>query len=341
MKRLETLIIILALAFYVWFLRHFGLAQVLDYVRLAGWGLLFTIALEAVARLFNTVGWRVTIHDYPRGLSFGELFAARISGEAVDYVTPSAQLGGQFLMAVMVRRKLPMAQGLATVAVAALAEAVGQILFITAALLISLPLEWHMHELLWPIVGGFAVAVGLAIGFYWVQVKHPFSLLWRAVDKLDLPVMRGDEVRRAADEADAMLLDFYAHRRLRLAASCLCYLLAWSMGPIEIYILLHLLHEPVTVQTVLLAEALGLLIERATFMIPAKLVSQEGGKALILAMLGYPADVGFAVGFLRRIKEMVWVMFGLGTLTVHRLITDRAECAPPSEGALQSAEGDS
>jgi len=340
MKRLETLIIVLALAFYVWFLKHFGFAQVLDYVRLVGWGLSLTIALEAVARIFNTLGWRVTIRDCPPNLSFPELFAARISGEAVDYVTPSAQLGGHLGMAMMVRRKLPMARGLATVAVAGLAEAIGQIVFIFAALACSLPLVRQLHGLLWPVVAGSAVAIGLAIAFYFIQVKKPFATLWRAADKLDLPMMRGDDLRHAADEADAMLLEFYARRRLRLAASCLCYLAAWSIGPIEIYILLHLLYEPVTVQTAVLVEALGLLIERATFMIPAKLVSQEGGKALILAMLGYSADVGFAIGFLRRIKEMVWVMLGLGIFTAHRLITDRAERPLETEGALQSAEGD-
>ncbi|HUY19956.1 MAG TPA: lysylphosphatidylglycerol synthase domain-containing protein [Candidatus Binataceae bacterium] len=340
MKRLETLIIVLALAFYIWFLRRFGLAQVLGYVRLVGWGLMLTISLETVSRLFNTLGWRVTIRDCPRELSFLELFAARISGEAVDYVTPSAQLGGQPVMAMMVRRKLPMARGLASVAVAALAESIGQILFISAALLAALPLVWHLHDLFWPVLGGFAVAVGLAYGFYLLQVKQPFALLWRAADKLDLPMMRGDDVRRSADEADALLLDFYAHRRMRLAASCICYFFAWAMGPVEIYILLHLLYEPATVQVALLVEALGLLIERATFMIPAKLVSQEGGKALILAMLGYSADVGFAIGFLRRIKEMAWVMFGLGTLAAHRLITDRAERLLQTEGAFQGAEGD-
>jgi len=64
-----------------------------------------------------------------------------------------------------------------------------------------------------------------------------------------------------------------------------------------------------------------LLIERATFLIPGKLVSQEGGKALILSLLGYPADLGFAIGFLRRIKEMAWVAFGLLCLIVHRVVT--------------------
>ena len=95
------------------------------------------------------------------------------------------------------------------------------------------------------------------------------------------------------------------------------------MGPVEIYILLTLLGAHPSAMAALLVEALGLLIERATFLIPAKLVSQEGGKALILAALGYGASVGFAVGVLRRIKEMAWVMFGLAVLAAHRMITER------------------
>lgn len=340
MKRLETLVILLAIGFYIWFLKRFGFSQVLDYIRLVGWGLALTVALETVSRLANTAGWRVTIRKWPPNLSFSELFAARISGEAVDYVTPSAQLGGQFVMAMMVRRKLKMASGLATVIVASLAESLGQIGFIFIALLFSIPLESQIHSLFWPVIGGLTVAVGLAVGLYYVQIRRPFSAVLRAADKLDISLIRRSDLKDAADEADTLLLDFYKRRRLRLVASCLFYLVAWSMGPVEIYILMKLLHETVTWQIALLVEALGLLIERTTFMIPAKLVSQEGGKALILAMLGYPADVGFAVGFLRRVKEMIWVMLGLGTFTAHRLITERAETAVPAESALQGAEGE-
>jgi uncharacterized membrane protein YbhN (UPF0104 family) len=324
MRRLQTLILLLAVCFYVWFLRRFGLSTVLSYIRLAGWGLVLTISLEAVARAANTLGWRVTIMDYPRGLRFGELFVARISGEAIDYVTPSAQLGGQFVMAMMVRRKLAMALGLATVVVASLAEAIGQIGFISGALITGLPFADRLHQLFWPIMSGLAIAIGLAGAFFIVQMKHPFSLLWKAAAKLNVGHLGNPEVKAAADEADALLLDFYSHHRGRLAFSCLCYLFAWSMGPIEIYILLMLLHQPATVATVVLVEALGLLIERATFLIPAKLVSQEGGKALILSLLGYPAGIGFAIGVLRRIKEMTWVLIGLAALAIHRMFNERA-----------------
>jgi uncharacterized membrane protein YbhN (UPF0104 family) len=276
-----------------------------------------------LARVANTLGWRVTIEDYPPKLRFVELFAARIGGEAIDYVTPSAQLGGQFVMAVDVREKLRMPVGLATVVVAALAEAVGQIVFISIALVISLQLIPVAASLYWSIVGGVAFAVTLAGGFFFVQMKRPFSHLWRAATKLDIARINTQEIRESADEADAVLIDFYARHRGRLVASCLCYAAAWSLGPIEIYILLRLLHQPASIQIALLVEAIGLLIERATFLIPGKLVSQEGGKALILGLLGYPPGIGFAVGFLRRMKEMVWVLFGLIALMIHRMVAQQ------------------
>ena len=343
MRRVETLILVLALGFYVWFLRRFGLTELISYLRLAGWGLALTVALESVARVANTLGWRATIIDYPSNLNFGELFAARISGEAIDYVTPSAQLGGQFVMALMVRRKLAMAAGLASVVVAALAEAIGQIGFISSALITALPVEARTHHLFWPIVGGMVIALGLTVVFFAVQLKQPFSTLWKIAAKFEVTHLAHPEIQEAAAEADALLINFYACHRRRLVLSCACYLLAWSMGPVEIWILLALLHQTATVVTVLSVEALGLLIERATFLIPAKLVSQEGGKALILSVLGYPAEIGFAVGFLRRIKEMIWVLIGLVIMTMHRALSERAiainELNPSSVIEIPSPQG--
>src|SRR5208283_2016672 len=198
MRRIESLIVLLALGFYAWFLRRFGWADVLHYVRVAGWGLVLTVSLEALARLANTLGWRATIENRPRRLGLGEMFAARIAGEAVDYVTPSAQLGGQFVMAVDVREKLRMPVGLATVVVASLAEAVGQIVFVSIALVISLRLIPVTANLYWSIVGGFALATALAGGFFFVQMKRPFLHLWRAATKFDFAGINTDEIRESA-----------------------------------------------------------------------------------------------------------------------------------------------
>ncbi len=347
MRRVETILIVLSIAFYVWFIAHFGPSKIFSYLRIAGWGLALTISLEAVARFVNTIGWRVTIYDCPPNLGMAQLFFTRIAGEAVDYVTPSAQLGGQFVMAMMVRHKLKMSFGLATVVIAALAEVVGQIGFITAALFVSLHMIPAAERLFWPIVGGFAIALSLAGGFFFVQQKRPFSHLWRAAAHFDLGGTQREEIRTSADEADSLLIDFYSRHRARFFIAAVCYFVAWSLGPVEIYLLLNLLHQPDSIRIALLVEGVGLLLERATFLIPAKLVSQEGGKALILAMLGYPAGIGFAIGFLRRVKELVWVLFGLVSLMLHRIfvekgrIVERAVRAPATEVLkVQQAQGD-
>jgi uncharacterized membrane protein YbhN (UPF0104 family) len=330
MRRLETLFILLGLFFYAWFVHSLGLRSLYANLKLVGWGLAVTIALEALARISNTLGWRVVIENCPRALTFRKLFAARLAGEAIDYTTPSAQLGGQVVMALMVRRVLSIAAGLATVVIATFAEAMGQIGFICGALLLSARLASSFTNLFWPVIGGVAITVGLAAGLFYVQTKRPFFHLWKAAAKLDLPGVATIEVGHASQEADDRLIEFYQHNRPRLLLSFLCYVVAWSLGPLEIYLLLTFLGQKASVEVVLLTEALGLLIERATFMIPAKLVSQEGGKALILGILGYPAGVGFAVGFLRRIKELVWVLFGLLALGVYRLNEAREAAALPS-----------
>src|SRR3984893_5338240 len=172
MRRIETLIVWSGLGFKAWFFRRFGWADVLHFCGMAGWGLVLTVSLEGLARLANTLGWRVTIENCPRQLGLGELFAARIAGEAVDYVTPSAQLGGQFVMAMMVRHKLRMAAGLVTVVVAALAEMLGQVGFITGGMLVVLPFEARFHHLLWPALGGLALAIALAAGVFYLQIKR-------------------------------------------------------------------------------------------------------------------------------------------------------------------------
>ena len=48
-----------------------------------------------------------------------------------------------------------------------------------------------------------------------------------------------------------------------------------------------------------------------SFFIPLSIGAQEGGLALIFVSMGMTGDVGLAVSFVRRIKELVWVGFGL------------------------------
>jgi hypothetical protein len=82
----------------------------------------------------------------------------------------------------------------------------------------------------------------------------------------------------------------------------------------------HISASPGPWQDLFLIETIG--YARNSHLILGKLVSR--GKALIRAKLGYSAGIGFAVGFLRWIKELVWVMFDVAALTAYRFINERS-----------------
>src|SRR5258708_31066535 len=115
-------------------------------------------------------------------------------------------------MAGDVGEKLRMPIGLATVVVASLAEAVGQIAFMSIALVISLRMIPVAAHLYWAIVGGFALAVALAGGFFFVPMKRPFSHLWRAVGKVDIARIKTHqkEIPHSPGQAHACPLDLYS-----------------------------------------------------------------------------------------------------------------------------------
>ena len=85
MRRLETFIILLAIGFYVWFLSRFGFSDIAHYLRYAGWGLVFTVSLEAVARLANTAQRFVNLNQSDAILwPVSEAAVAGLSVEEID-----------------------------------------------------------------------------------------------------------------------------------------------------------------------------------------------------------------------------------------------------------------
>ena len=132
--------------------------------------------------------------------------------------------------------------------------------------------------------------MALAGGFFFVQMKQPFSHLWRAAARFDIARINTGEIRESADEADAVLLDFYARNRGRFVASCLCYAAAWSLGPLEIYILLRMLHQPASLHTALLVEV-GRAADRARDLSDSSQAGEPGGR-----QSADPGDAGISAG---------------------------------------------
>ena len=85
-----------------------------------GWGIVLVVGQEVVAHLLNTLGWRFAFaREHVASLSFGELLRLRLAGDAINYLTPSATIAGEYARVAMLGDRLGADVRAASVVVAA------------------------------------------------------------------------------------------------------------------------------------------------------------------------------------------------------------------------------
>lgn len=260
-----------------------------------GWGLVLILSQEIVAHVLNALGWRCAFSpEDARSFSLAELVRLRVAGDAVNYLTPTATLGGEVARTVMLSHARDADVRAVSVIVAKSTQTLAQALFITAGLGL-VAAQWigsaRLHGLL---VG--AVALGLALAIvvaYALKARGSMAAAWRRT-------------------FGARLVAFLRAHPGRVAQSTIMFALGYAWGAFEAFWICRFLMIPVPVVTAVAIEALSITVDGILFMIPAKIGTQEGGKTAVFAALGLPASLGFAFGVVRHVRELVWA--GLGIL---------------------------
>ncbi len=316
----ERAFLIGGLVLLVFLIRELGASSVLANLRLVGWGIVPIILQEGVSYLANTLGWRTAFPQPRPAIPLRQLLAARIAGDAVNYVTPTASLGGEFVRGRLLRGRTTNTAIVASVAVAKLSQTVGQIAFVLVGLAIVLddtPLPAGIRH---GLLGGVGAFSALVIGLILVQRRGMFAPLLRFCERLGLPA-RAPEFTRRLQHLDDEIARIHGAAHGAFFLSSACFFAGWIMGVVEIYLILWFLGVPVTVHRALTVEVFSVAIDGMLFFVPAKVGTQEGGKVLIFTILGLDPAKGLALGIVRRIRELTWASIGLLILSRHQLST--------------------
>jgi len=314
-KVLPRVFLLAGIALFVWLVYRIGPAALAADLRRVGARILLLVALGAVTFAFDTLGWRFGLPAGERDrVSFGPLFAMRIAGDAVNYVTPSAAVGGELVRVALLRRFVAAVPAIASVVLLVVTQFFSQAIFVAGGIAYCLP------RLL---AGRWAAAAALPAGFLAALVAGLVFLAVRSdgFRRIGRLARRVPWLARFADAGNAEALDreifgAFRSRPLDLAAAVLCFLGAWCIGIVEVRMIHSFLGAPVSWGTAFSIESLSVLIETAFFFVPAKAGTQEGGKVAIFAALGLDPARGFALGVVRRLRELVWAMVGLVVFAV-------------------------
>src|SRR5262245_5810011 len=227
------------LAFLVW---NIGLGEVLEHLHQIGWQAPLLLFPYMAVALSDAKGWGCAIPhlSQARKVPLWRLSLARLAGEAINNLTPTANIGGEPVKVYVLRTHgLTTDAGLASVVVAKTALTISQILFI----LLGLP--FFLYRLGWVQQGGWILGplLGLAYGFVVLLIRwQRRGLMGMAVRGLQRLLPRWHTLAQWEERArqiDAHLLTFYNGNVRGLVVSTCYHFLGWMLGAAEVLFFFH------------------------------------------------------------------------------------------------------
>jgi uncharacterized protein (TIRG00374 family) len=309
---------LVTLGFIVW---HIGPGNIYDAVTRLGPAALLTILGPSVLMyMLEAQGWRMTLGRYAELVPFWKLLAIRTAGEVVNMTTPTAYVGGEPLKAYLLKRHgVPMVEGLASVVTAKTTMTIAQIVFILIGMAAGFwllgtggsPGRTAMATV--ASVGLLAFGVG---GFVLIQRRGIFTTLLWVLRRIGLGIGLVQPHEEKLLALDRTIAAFYSRNRAGFLSSILLFFLGWLAETLEVYVMLRVLGEPVTIMAAIAIGALSVFIKGGAFFIPGSLGAQDAGNLLLVTTFGYGEVSGITFALLRRFRELVWVTIGLVWLGV-------------------------
>ena len=312
---LRLLLVGAGLAFVGWLIWDLGPTAVWSTFLALGWRLVLVLFVPYCAAVaLDTLGWRLLLPGGHPGAA--ALAGARLAGEAVNLATPTASVGGEPLKAYLIRDRIPLDQGLASVVVDKTTMVIGQAVFLAGGLVLAvtaLDAPREVSAAMGILLAAEVIGVG---GFIAVQLRGGVARAGRILHRLG--VGPAGEYRNLLRDVEDRLVDLYRRRGTRAAATAMLHAGGWAVGGLEIYIVVRLSGIPVDLGTSFVLEALSTAVRFATFMIPGSLGALEGGNVAAFALLGLPGAAGLSFSLARRLREATWAVIGLGSLAVFK-----------------------
>jgi len=316
LRRLNLILLAVAVVFFFWVLNEIGWAKLWDYLSQVGWYWPLLLLPYGLVNWLESISWKYILLDLPEKTTLSRLFWLRLGGEALNQLTPAASLGGEpFKAAQLGADGVPLDQATASVLIHKGILVLSLVLYIVVGLALTpLYLPAALAHLQYLSLG----AVGLAAaGGTFVFLQRRGSSCSQGMAFLN---RRGwcpkvlQEKEGFFANLDSSLSCFYRQYPGRAALTFFFYFLSWLLHAVEVYLMFWLVGHPISLGLALCLDSLAMLFTSLGFFIPAAAGVQEGGNLLLSLGFNLGLTLGATFSILRRLREAFWL--GLGLLVV-------------------------
>jgi len=311
MKKLHSILLGLGAALLGFLLWKVGPRELWRQVASLGWGIVPLIFGEGFAEFIHTAGWRHCLSGRHRSLPLLTLFRIRLAGYAINYLTPTAAMGGEVTKGALLSAQGGAPEAVSAVLIGKLCFALAHLLFVVIGALLLFP-KVHFPGPFWKalFLCGIIVAAGILI-FLLIQQQGKMGALvrWLAARKTGSTALQ--KLAREITAVDQSMMRFYRERPLDMFLAIGWHLLGYSVGITQTWLFFHLLHQDASWFVAAVAWFLGMWFDLLTFAVPLNLGTLEGTRILGLQALGYTTLMGMTYGLAIRFAQVFWSCVGL------------------------------
>jgi hypothetical protein len=308
---LHALLLLLGGGVFAWLIASVGLTSLWSDAAKLGWGVVVIVAIEGVADLLHTFAWQRCFHPRHRpGLL--RLWWPHLAGAAINYVTPTATLGGEVVRGTLVPRAVPPAEVTSSLAVNKLTATLGDtiVAVVGVGLLLSYaPLSWGARAGV--LAGSGLVLTGVGALVILQRKGRMATLIGRGRWlRRGLGAERADRVEQVSREIDERIVAVHNEGLGAVSSSVVIHLLAGSIGAVQLWLFLSFVGAPADALSVLTIFAVARAIDLVSFFVPARLGAQEGARMFAMSLVGVEASLGLLFSLVLRLEQLIWTGVG-------------------------------
>lgn len=317
-NRLSFVFFVLGLVLLGVLVRKVGLSSIVGTFRAAGWQIAWVMILPVSWYFLQSLAWYRILKDDDHDASLWDVFLAKITGEAVNTITPVSIAGGDPYRIYLLQKKASKTASTSSVVVDRTVHTVAVFLL----LVLGLVLAWW--ELPLPESWNFALPVALAVFLAFLallvraQKRGAFLGLSRVLQRLGIAKIRLKELDSKFATLDAHVGAFYGKHKLHFFEILGLHFSSRLLGAVEIWIIARVMHLPVTFDQSVLLASFTILVNMAFVFIPGSMGVMEGGYGAIFYLMNLDPAYGVAIQLVRRLRTFFWIFLGLLSMLAHR-----------------------
>ncbi|MCK9156047.1 MAG: flippase-like domain-containing protein [Paludibacteraceae bacterium] len=319
----QNVFLVIGLTATVIMIKEIGISIILDNLKQTGWWFLPILLVWAVAYALNTVSTLLIFKDgspESRNIKFPMLYKITISSFAINSATPIGLAGGEPYKIMELKQYIGVTKATSSVILFSMMHIVAHCFFWMISVLLAvlyIPMKDGWTTLL---ISIFIVCIALTYIFFMGYRKGLAMKCMNFLGKVPFLKKRimniRDENKEKIEIIDQQIASLHGKhkRRFYLALGNELFIRIFTCA--EIYFCFMALGHPTSYINCILIMAFASLFANILFFSPMQLGTREGGFMIIFSALGFTSAFGISISFVTRIRELIWMFFGMAIMKV-------------------------